>query len=130
MSDDGREATTVAFQRWLSYGTGLALILLVGAAGPLLLTWRTPPEMAVPVAVTSPTDALVVDLKDDATGQDVARLEAATGLDLQENSIESHAARLMRADHVDPDRESATLAALRADPAVEAAEPEQLYRLI
>src|SRR5690242_15376509 len=116
MSGDEGEATTVASQRWLSYGTGLALALLATAAGPLLWTWRGSSALpTAPAAVVSPTDALVVDLKDNATPQDVARLEAETGLDLQENSIESHAARLMRADQVDPAREAAALAALRAD---------------
>src|SRR5438046_2613223 len=104
------------------------------AAAPLLLTWRAAPEPAAPRVAKRAGEAvfdqseIVVDLRDDATAADVARLDRETGLDLEENSPESHAARLMRA-HVAPEKQAAELAELRADPAVEAAEPEALYGL-
>jgi serine protease len=103
-----------------------AVALLAVAASPLLMTWRTP-EAPAPPATTEATTAVVVDLKDDATAAEVARVDTESGLDLQENSPQSHAARLMHADLSTASAEAA-LAALRADPAVEYAEPEHLYR--
>jgi serine protease len=120
---------SVALQRRLGVLTGLVFALLVAAGAPLWLAWRAPAGPAAPAAaVEASLPGVVVDLKDDATEQDVARLESATGLDLAENSDHSQAARLMRAD-VDADERERALAALRADPAVEAAEAEYLYRL-
>ncbi len=119
--------TLQQISRWLT--VGVAVILAI-AALPLLLTWRAPPAPQ-PAAVIAPADAplpaVVVDLKDDATADDVARLDRASGVDLEENSAQAHAARLLRAE-VDPEQQAAVLAALRADPAVEAAEPEHRFQ--
>jgi serine protease len=115
----------MALQRFfkvLLVGVGL---LLAAAAVPLFLAWRAP---ALPAAANAGAGAdrlasVVVDLKDDATAEDVARLDRESGLDLAENSPEAHAARLMRAEIAPGEMEKA-LAALRADPIVEAAEQE------
>jgi hypothetical protein len=105
----------------------MTLAGLIAAGVPMLLTWRTPAEPAVAPPPGSPA-AVLVDLKENITSEDVARLERESGLDLQENSIEFPVDHLMRAD-VPADREAAALAALRADPAVDIAEPEVLYRI-
>jgi serine protease len=107
--------------------TGLIFVLLAVAAAPLWLAWRAPAAPREP-AVLATLPGVVVDLKDDATEQDVARLESATGVDLELNSPSSLAAQLMRAD-VDAEERERVLAALRDDPAVESAEAEYVYRL-
>jgi serine protease len=117
----------MALQRRCGALTGLVFVLLVAAGVPLWLAGR-PPALPAGGGASAILPGVIVDLKDDATEQDVARLEAATGLDLSENSPYSEEARLMRAD-VDPAERDRVLSALQADPAVEAAEAEYLYRL-
>jgi len=95
----------------------------------MLLTWRTAPDRSAPAALkpaeTAP--AVVVDLKDDATPEDVARLNrraAWTGGEQPGVACRPPDARRGR-----PQKREAALAALRADPAVEAAEPEVMFQL-
>jgi serine protease len=125
---------------------GLVAALLLVSAIPMVLTWRSP---ASPAPSAPPTDvggeigsaprAVVVDLKDDATAEDVARLEQETGLDLELNSAHSDPAQLMRAELPASGSEGpdgggagtqAVLAELRSDPAVEYAEPDHLYKAL
>lgn len=114
------------------------MVLLVGAALPLLLSWRTPTEPAAPAAAAAPTlsyalelaggrGTVVVELTPGATEADIARLDQEAGLDLQANSIEFPADHVMRAD-TDPARENEALRVLRADPAVQDSEPEHWYQ--
>src|SRR5438128_1342270 len=105
---------------------GATLIVLIAAGVPMLLTWQSPPEPSAPAPSTPPA-AVVVDLKESATPEDVARLDRESGLDLQENSIEFPVDHVMRAD-VPAAREAAALTALRADPVVEIAEPEVRFQ--
>src|SRR3954454_23308139 len=98
---------TMGSNRFHRLVAGATLLLLAGAAAPLLLTWRTPPEPAVPAAPDAA--AVAVDLKGSVTPADLARLEQESGLDLQENSVEYPVDHLMRAD-VPPSQQAAALA--------------------
>src|SRR5262249_38476909 len=68
-------------------------------------------------------DELLVDLKDDADPAAISALAKRLGITFRPNSIEEHANHLERVTTSDP----AVLAALRADPLVEAAEPDMQY---
>ncbi len=83
------------------------------------------PPAAADIAESAP-DEIVVDLKDDATDQQIAALGESIGVQLQFASIHSRAARLMVA-RIDPANRTRILAALRTNPLVEAAEPQLLF---
>jgi serine protease len=79
-------------------------------------------------AETDPDDILV-DLKDNASAQQIAAIERDLGIDLVLVSDESADEQFYRA-HVDPSRRDQILAALSARPEVEIAEPDATYSLL
>jgi serine protease len=106
---------------------GLVLLL---AAAPTLWSWREPPPAPVGSGSAAVEDRLVpgeivLDLRDDASPEQVADLERRYDIRLQENSEPARAARLMEAD-VSPEQESALLERLAGEPLVEAVAPERL----
>lgn len=68
-------------------------------------------------------DDILLDLRDDVSGEIVAEIERAFGIDLELVSDQAADERLYRA-HVDPARQAALLDALAEHPAVEIAEPD------
>lgn len=84
-------------------------------------------EMAEAMADADPDDILI-DLRDDVSGELVAELERAFGIDLELVSDQSLDERLYRA-HVQPARQAELLAALARHPAVEIAEPDAVVQL-
>jgi serine protease len=73
-------------------------------------------------------DDILLDLRDDVTGEVVAEIERAHGLDLELVSDQSRDERLYRA-HVEPTRQAALIAALGRHPAVEIVEPDAFVQL-
>ncbi|MBI2944796.1 MAG: peptidase S8 [Candidatus Wallbacteria bacterium] len=72
---------------------------------------------------------LLVDLRDDASEEQELALERRMGIELVETGPSNAAIRVMRAS-VLPEREPALLQALAAEPLVEAAEPNYIYRAL
>src|SRR5437879_9279997 len=108
---------TMGREKLLRTLAGATLVVLIAAGVPMALTWRPPPTPAAPAPAAAPA-AVVVELRESATPADVRRVDAETGLVLQENSIEFPEDHVMRAE-VPAGQEAAALAALRADPTVE-----------
>lgn len=79
-------------------------------------------------AIGADPDDLIVDLRDDATGAQIAALERDLGLTLTLVSAQSADERFYRA-HVDASRADEVLAALARRPEVELAEHDALYAL-
>jgi serine protease len=73
-------------------------------------------------------DDILLDLRDDVSGELVADIERTFGIDLELVSDQAQDERLYRA-HVDPARQAELLAALARHPAVEIAEPDALVQL-
>ncbi|MEP6860600.1 MAG: S8 family peptidase [Deltaproteobacteria bacterium] len=75
-------------------------------------------------------DDVLVDLKDNATPDQVAAIEKQIGtkLELVDSTGEASATQLYRA-HVDPANEDSIIAALQANPLVEIAEPDSFMQL-
>ena len=111
---------------------------LVGlSAIPLALAWRAQnanaPE-ATPALLPGASGALsdtrlVVDLRDDATPRDIADLNRRFGISLRHGSLDKAGrpvtkSNIVRADLAPGQSMEALIAALKADPRVEAAEPE------
>jgi serine protease len=84
-------------------------------------------DRAVATAAGDPDDILV-DLKDSVSDAEVARMEAAYGVDLVLVSAQSHDEQFYRA-HVEPSREAELLARLAADSRVEGAEQDAEYSI-
>ncbi len=114
------------------------ILWLLLAAAIVLMWWYFRPkhdpgagaaqEMSdLATAATDPDDILV-DLKDNATPQQIAKLEQDLGITLTLVSDESYNERFYRA-HVDPARRDAIIEALSKRPEVEIAEPDALYSL-
>jgi serine protease len=112
---------------------GAALALAIAAA-PTVWTWlplAAPPLSEVAgVAPAAGADEvvpgeLIVDLRDDATPEQIAALEQEYSIDLEDNSAPGRAARLMRAT-VDPAQAQALLNRLATEAEVEAVAPERL----
>jgi len=78
-------------------------------------------------AIGADPDDILVDLKDDVSDSDVARIEREFGIDLVLVSDQSLDERFYRA-HVSPLREAELLAALSKDSDVEIAEPDASYQ--
>ena len=112
---------------------------LVGlSAIPLALAWRAqsagstpdPSPALLPGASSALSDTrLVVDLRDDATPQDIAELNQRLGISLRHGSLDKAGrpvtkSNIVRADLKPSQNMDALIAALKADPRVEAAEPE------
>lgn len=109
---------------------------LVGlSAIPLALAWRAqstpdPTPALLPGASSALSDTrLVVDLRDDATPQDIAELNQRLGISLRHGSLDNAGrpvtkSNIVRADLKPGQNMDALIAALKADPRVEAAEPE------
>jgi serine protease len=119
-----------AFGTW---GRLAAILLLVVAGGVLIggsdEKVSPPPEPpAVAANAESVPNEIVVDLRDDATDAEIVGLGQSLGIELRYNSIHSVAAKLMVATINPGDRER-ILAALNANPLVEAAEPQFIYNL-
>lgn len=114
-----------------------ALGVAVSAATlpPMLSVWRAASEPApagtVEFHLPRGGEAFVpalVDLRDDATEADRAALAARYGLELRPNSVVARDNRLFRVA-LPADRYAQLLDALRADPAVEAADAEHTFQL-
>ena len=112
---------------------------LVGlSAIPLALAWRAQSAQgtsdATPALLPGASSALsdtrlVVDLRDDATPQDIAELNQSLGISLRHGSLDKAGrpvtkSNIVRADLKPGQNMDALIAALKADPRVEAAEPE------
>jgi serine protease len=107
----------------------LWVLIVAAAAIPLLPAWReTPATLNANAAATLNSSELIVDLRDDATPQDVAELSAKIGVTLRPNSIMARNNNLYRAN-VRGKNMNALLQTLQSDARVEAAEPEAFYRL-
>ncbi len=102
----------------------LAVALLVLTALPVVLSLRLQPPTSSPSlrgdSEWVKEDEIVVDLKDDASTQDIQALEDKFGIDLRFNSEYADDDNLMVA-HVDPSRQSELVAELRQEPTVEVA---------
>ena len=118
-----------AFGTW---GRLAAILLLVVAGGVLIggsdEKVTPPPEPAAAASSPSVPNEIVVDLRDNATDAEIVGLGQSLGIELRYNSIHSVAAKLMVATINPGDRER-ILTALRANPLVEAAEPQFIYQL-
>lgn len=113
------------------WGRVAAILLLIVAGGVLLGgdDEKTSPPPPPPSAnAETVADEIVVDLKDDVTDAQIAALGQSVGIELRYNSVHAVAAKLMVAaiNPLDRDR---LLLALRANPLVEAAEPQFVYHL-
>jgi len=110
--------------------TRLAVVLLLIAALPLLLTWRPGKAQPVPTGLQAPSlvdsEEIVVDLRDDISPQEIAALESRYNVALEYNSEHAHEEELMRAT-VDPARLSEVVSGLQREPDVEFAQPEHIY---
>lgn len=112
----------------------VAAIALLLVAAVVLMTGAdekpSPPPQSPAVAATAEymPDEIVVDLKDNITDAEIGALGQSLGIQLRYNSIHSVASKLMVAKINTWDRER-ILTALRANPQVEAAEPQFIYRL-
>ena len=114
------------------HGPGKLLWLLVLVA-IVVMWWYFRPDTSHKVAQTDETDALaavdpadvLVDLRDDATPEQIAAIDRDLGIDLQlaDQSGEAAETKLYRA-HVDPSREADVIAALSHRSEVESAEPD------
>jgi serine protease len=111
----------------------LAAILLLVVAGGVLIGGSdekaSPPPEPPSVAASAETvpNEIVVDLRDNATDAEILGLGQSLGIELRYNSIHAVAAKLMVATVNPADRER-VLATLAANPLVEAAEPQFIYR--
>src|ERR1039457_4296563 len=119
-----------AFGTW---GRLAAILLLVVAGGVGRARARDennppPPKPAAAASSPSVPNEIVVDLRDNATDAEIVGLGQSLGIELRYNSIHSVAAKLMVATINPGDRER-ILTALRANPLVEAAEPQFIYQL-
>lgn len=113
-------------------GPGKVLWLLLAIA-IVLMWWYFRPkhdpgagaaqEMSDAATAATDPDDILVDLKDDASPQTIAKLEQDFGIDLVLVSDQSADEKFFRA-HVDPARRDALIAALSARPEVEIAEPD------
>jgi len=106
----------------------VAALMLALAALPTVLTWREPPLAPLTGAAPEFTDRtisgeLVVDLRDDASPDEIAALEARYGLRLRENSPPARTARLMEATLAPGQDEGELAARLARERIVEAAAP-------
>ena len=79
-------------------------------------------------AAEADPDDILVDLRDDVSDADVAKLESAVGIHLVLVSSQSKDERFYRA-HVDPAREAEIIDQLQARSDVEIAEPDAMYAL-
>lgn len=114
--------------------SGIALVLASGL--PMLWHARqlattasqaaTPPDTQAGADQNAQisTTEIVVDARDDASPADLAQLGALANVTLQPNSIEARRNKLMRATLAPGADMEQTLRILRADPRVEAAEPD------
>ena len=119
--------------------TGLLWLLLVAVL--LVVWWYLRPgedegasqaQMAADrtAAVGADPDDVLIDLRDDATGAQVAAIERDLGIKLVlVDAVEGRKTQLYRA-HVDPAREAAIIQALSARPEVEIAEPDSTMSLL
>jgi serine protease len=108
----------------------LCVFIVAATALPMLPVWRQSAPEPVPAAADAGgSGSLVVDLRDDATTADIQDLDARYHLDLEPNSPEAVDDKLMLAAVAPSTNTGQLLAQLRADPRVEAAEPEILYSL-
>jgi len=111
----------------------LAVAVLALTALPIIfsLTFQKPstrPEPTVAPSDVDPREELLVDLKDNATPQDITALEQKYNIDLEFNTENADDEKLMVAD-VDPSRLSDLVTRLRQEPTVEIAEPNVVYHL-
>jgi serine protease len=100
--------------------------VLIGGSDEKVTPPPEPPSAAASAAETIP-DEIVVDLEDNVTDAEIAGLNQLAGVELRYNSIHSVAAKLMVA-RVNPGDRERILGVLRANPLVEAAEPQFVYR--
>jgi len=99
----------------------LALLIAV-----IPLVWRSATGRGEARSGTVVPGELVVDLRDDLTGSGVAELGRAFGATISGPPIAANRGRVFTL-RVPPVGAAAALAALRADPRVEAAEPQHLF---
>lgn len=110
----------------------LAALLLALSALPLLWGQRAPQNRPVPV---SPDEEwvvpgeIVVDVRDSAGGAEIAALAAKYGAAFTNDHPAANPGRILRVVTT-PALAPALLARLRADPMVEAAEPQRLFRAL
>ncbi|MET3176379.1 UNVERIFIED_ORG: subtilisin family serine protease [Arthrobacter sp. UYCu721] len=122
------KATTAAVVAILATGGVASIPAPADAVGLPAQTWP-----ALPAAATGPTDQFIVALKQKAgpasaaAGQAVAEAARRLGVPAREVRATSTGARVLKTDRVLPAAEAATfLAALRANPDVEYAEPDTI----
>ena len=70
----------------------------------------------------------MVDLRDDVTDAQIAQLQQQYGITLRYNSVHSVKRKLMIGT-VDPAQRDAVIQAMKANPLVEAVEPQFIYKL-
>ena len=126
---DEQQAKKAGMGRWLWVLVILAIVVL---------WWYFRPGSTHKVAQIDADDAaqaidrddVLVDLKDDATPQQIAAIEKDLGIQLVavDDSGEAAATKLYRA-HVDANREDAVIDALSKRPEVEIAEPDSTMQL-
>ena len=87
----------------------------------------SPDPPSVTAAAPSLPDEIVVDLRDDATDQQILALGQSLGIQFRYNSIHSVSYKLMVAT-VNPADRARILAVLRANPLVEAADVQLLFK--
>jgi serine protease len=113
---------------------GIGVAALAASALPLAGVWlHRDTERFAPVGASylDQPQQILVDLIDTATARDVDDLNRRFGLVLQPNSIEAKDNKLYRSFVLaTPDQVERTLAALRQDPRVEAADPDVQVSLL
>src|SRR5262245_30916377 len=117
----------------LGAGTLLAYGLYGRAPGMKMSKHKAPAGVAaLEAALEAGTGDLLVDLKDDADPQAIAKLERELGAKLEDNSRYSRPAKLMRIKGKGKSRRALVrlLERLRKHPLVEVAEPDMLYSAI
>lgn len=87
-----------------------------------------PAESGDETAANEVAGEIAVDVRDDATSDDIARLAGTFGVTMRPNSAWSVTHDKLEVVDVDPSREQSLIDALRRDSRVESAEPMALYR--